>query len=314
MVEKEKKGFGISDEELNFLLGQGFLKEFPYLNETMRKPQFTIGDLKLSPRDANYWDKQGILPEIKESGLRRKYDLLQSVWIKLIQQMRSLGISLKTIELLKQDLLKSEVDIAEWKKEDVKRVVEEMNKRLNTNFGHEELLKILDEEKPPFFATIIMVTVLFRKQLYCLVNKEGNYIVYSPSVFSAPPKMNEMLYEFMSKPHFSLSITDAYSALVADWAPKKFMPNISILSNTEQEILDYIRKKNVNTITIRYKDGEPDLLEVDEQYNISLEQRFLDVITKNGYQKIIVKTRKGKIVDFENKILTKLNKGTKKMG
>ena len=116
-----------------------FKDEFPHLNDTMHKPQFTIGDLKLSPRDANYWDKQGVLPEIKESGLRRKYDLVQSVWIKLIQQMRKLGIGLKTIELLKNDLLKSEVDIDEWKTEDMKREVEEMNKRLDTNVGYEQM-------------------------------------------------------------------------------------------------------------------------------------------------------------------------------
>jgi hypothetical protein len=67
----------------------------------------------------------------------------------------------------------------------------------------------------------------------------------------------------------------------------------------------------VNSISIRYKDGEPDLLEVEERNEISMEQRFLDVITKNGYQKISVSTQNGKIVNFENKIQMKLNKRTK---
>ena len=312
MNEKEKNSLSLDEEELNCMMSFNFKDEFPHLIDTMYKPQFTIGDLKLSPRDANYWDKQGVLPEIKESGLRRKYDLVQSVWIKLIQQMRKLGIGLKTIELLKNDILKSEVNIIdEWKKEDMKRLVEEMNKRFDTNFGYEEMLKKLEEEKPPFFANVLMVTILFRKSLNCLVNSEGRYIVYSPTAFYQNLEFSKELHEIMSKPFFSLSITQAYRDLVLDWAPKKFMPNISILSNTEQEVLEYIRKKNVNSITIRYKDGEPDLLEIDEQSNISLEQRFLDVIAKNGFQKITVKTQKGKIVDFENKILKKLNKGTK---
>ena len=312
MNEKEKNSLLLDEEELNCMMSFNFKDEFPHLIDTMYKPQFTIGDLKLSPRDANYWDKQGVLPEIKESGLRRKYDLVQSVWIKLIQQMRKLGIGLKTIELLKNDILKSEVNIIdEWKIEDIKRLVEEMNKRLDTNFGYEEMLKKLEKASPPFFAHVLMVTILFRKSLNCLVNSEGRYIVYSPTAFYQNLEFSKELHEIMSKPFFSLSITQAYRDLVVDWAPKKFMPNISILSNTEQEVLDYIRKKNVNSITIRYKDGEPDLLEIDEQSNISLEQRFLDVIAKNGFQKITVKTQKGKIVDFENKILKKLNKGTK---
>jgi sulfur carrier protein ThiS len=89
------------------------------------------------------------------------------------------------------------------------------------------------------------------------------------------------------------------------------MANISILSNTEQEILDYLRKKDINSITIRYKEGEIDLLEIDEKNEISIEQRFLDVIAKNGFQKISVATRNGKIVHFENKIMKKLSKSTK---
>lgn len=77
------------------------------------------------------------------------------------------------------------------------------------------------------------------------------------------------------------------------------------------EILELIRRKDVNSITIKYKDGEPDLLEVEERNTISIEQRFLDVIAKNGYQKISVSTQNGKIVNFENKIQMKLNKRTK---
>jgi len=86
---------------------------------------------------------------------------------------------------------------------------------------------------------------------------------------------------------------------------------LSILSNTELEILEYIRKKDVLSINIRYKKGEPDLIEIESENEISIEQRFLDVIAKNGFQKISVSTQNGKIVNFENKIQLKLNKRTK---
>jgi hypothetical protein len=99
--------------------------------------------------------------------------------------------------------------------------------------------------------------------------------------------------------------------LIKEWSPEPFLSKTSLLTKTELEILDYIRQDNVNSITIRYKDGEPYLIEIDEKYDISMEQRFLDVIVKDGYQKITVKTQAGVIVDFENKILQKLNKGTK---
>jgi DNA-binding transcriptional MerR regulator len=311
MELNENKNFNLSEDELQFMMNQEFLDEFPNLIETLHKPQFTIGHLNLTPRDANYWDKQGILPEVKGEGHRRKYDLVQSMWIKFIQQMRSLGINLETIKKLKDDLLKSEVEIDEWKKEDVIRVIEEMNQRLGSNFEVEDILKKIGEQKPLFFETVILVAIIYRKPLYCLVNKDGRYFVYSPRGHHALAETHAVFHEFMSLPYFSLSLTEAYKELVCDWAPKKFMANISILSNTEQEILDYLRKKDINSITIRYKEGEIDLLEIDEKNEISIEQRFLDVIAKNGFQKISVTTRNGKIVHFENKILKKLNKRTK---
>ena len=51
-------------------------------------------------------------------------------------------------------------------------------------------------------------------------------------------------------------------------------------------------RRNYNelkSITIRFKDGEPDLLEVEEQNTISIEHRFLDVIAKNGFRPCFLK-------------------------
>ena len=142
-----------------------------------------------------------------------------------------------TIKKLKDDLLKSEVDIDEWKKEDVKRVIEEMNLRLGSRFEAEEILNKIGEEKPLFFESVILVAIIYRKPLYCLVNQDGRYIVYSPRGHHAFSEAHSVFHDFMSQPFFSLSLTEAYKELVCDWAPKKFMANISILSNTEHKIL-----------------------------------------------------------------------------
>lgn len=101
MLEKEKVGNFLSDEQMEILRNLEYSSEFPLVAESMEKPNYTIADLNISPRDATYWDKQGILPTVKGPGMRRKYDIPQSIWIKLIQQMRSLGIGLTTIKKLK---------------------------------------------------------------------------------------------------------------------------------------------------------------------------------------------------------------------
>jgi DNA-binding transcriptional MerR regulator len=311
MVLNEKNKFQLSEDELNFLTNQEYLEEFPNLLNTLNEPKFTIGHLNVTPRDATYWDKQGVLPDIKGIGMRRKYDLVQSVWIKLIQQMRTLGISLKSIKKLKESLLKGEIDIDEWKKEDIERVVKEMSVRLGVNFESEQLLKSISNGPPSFFTSIILYTIIYRKPMYCVVNKEGNCYIYSPRGQHVLAEMHDGFHEFMSQPYYCLSITEAYCRLVQEWAPKPFISELSILSNTELEILEYIRKKDVLSIKIRYKKGEPDLIEIESQNEISMEQRFLDVIARKGYQKISAYAQNGKIVNFENKIQKKLNSRTK---
>lgn len=318
MSETFEGNFLISEEEIDFLLNQEFMEEYPNILESMNEPRFTISDLKIAPRDATYWDKQGILPIVKGPGMRRKYDLPQSLWIKLIQQMRSLGIGLPTIKKLKDHLLEPKLNVEELLRNDaIKQIFKKMLEKDKEHINVDELLAdpiFLSEikgEPMTVFEIAVLSVVVYRKPLNYIVNKDGEYLLYSANKHTELINKAPEISEFITSPHFCLSITKAYASLVQEWSPEPFISKISLLSKSELEILDIIRRKDVNSITIKYKDGEPDLLEIETQNEISMEQRFLDVIAKNGYQKISVSTQNGKIVHFENKIQMKLNKRTK---
>lgn len=301
----------MSTEEMDLLTDALLSEEFPQLVESMDQARFSINDLKIAPRDATYWDKQEILPKIKGPGLRRKYTLGQSIWIKLIQQMRSLGISLNTIKELKDNLLEPKIDLNELDPQLLKQILSKLSSKLDSEMSPEELISEFNEDGPSIFNSTVFATIVYRKRFHCIVNKDGEYIIYEASKHNEWLTTEEEFAEFVSKPYFCLSFAEAYRSLINEWSPEPFLSKTSLLTKSELEILEYIRQDNVNSITIRYKDGEPYLLEIDEKYNISMEQRFLDVIVKDGYQKITVKTQAGIIVDFENKILKKLNEGTK---
>lgn len=306
---KEKKI--LSTEEIDFLTDSLLSEEFPKLVESFDQAIYSINDLKISPRDATYWDKQEVLPKIKGPGLRRKYTLEQSMWIKLIQQMRSLGISLSTIKDLKDHLLEPKIDLSQLDPEKVMQILKNYRGKSDYEATLEQLVNDINEEEITFFKSIVLATIVFRKRFSCIVNKDGDYIIYETSEFNELLSTEEEFAEFVSQPYFCLSFAEAYRSLIKEWTPEPFFSESSLLTRTELEILKAIRKGNVKSINIRFKNGEPDLLEIDETNNITIEQRFLDVITKNGYQKITLSTRGGKIVHFENKVLKKLNKSTK---
>jgi DNA-binding transcriptional MerR regulator len=305
-----KENILFDPEEFEILKEQLYASEYPKLIDDLTLPKYTISDLKISPRDATYWDKQGVLPTVKGTGTRRKYDLTQSVWLKLVQQMRSLGIGLKTIQGLKEYLLEPKVDLSSLSPKVIELLTAELKKN-GLKLTSEEYIATLLNEGLSVFQNVILATIIFRKSFHCLINKDSDFVFYDAFRHYEFLNTQPEFEDFVSKPYFSVSFSEAIKVLCSDWLHIKPLKELTFLSKNESKIIEMIRRKDVNSISIRYKDGEPDLLEVEERNEISMEQRFLDVITKNGYQKISVSTQNGKIVNFENKIQMKLNKRTK---
>lgn len=95
----------LTKKENEFITSGKYVSEYPKLHSTISEPRFLISELDVAARDATYWDKQGILPEMRGKGARRKYDFVQAIWIRLIKQMRSFGVSISIIKSLKDHLL-----------------------------------------------------------------------------------------------------------------------------------------------------------------------------------------------------------------
>jgi DNA-binding transcriptional MerR regulator len=301
----------INDELIEIISSAIFTQEFANLVESMNKPRFTIKQLNIKPRDATYWDKQFIMPTLKKPGAQRKYTLTQSIWIKLIEQMRSLGINLEVIKKLKENILQPKIDLSEISPEFIKYFADKINSKSEIKISEDEILSELKKDQSTFLDKTVFAVIILRSQIHCIANKNGEFYLYDPAEFHKIISNDSVFKDFISKPYFCLSISEAYQSLVKEWSPKPFIEEISILSRTELEILKMIRRKDVNSISIRYKNGDPILVELEEQNKISMEQRFLDIIAKNGYQKISVSTQNGQIVHYQNKIQIKLNKGTK---
>lgn len=305
----------LSKEETKYLESKKYEKDFPNLDNTLSEPRFLISELGVTARDATYWDKQGILPEMKGTGARRKYDLVQSVWIKLIQQMRDFGISISVIKNLKDKLLQPSFSFAELLKNpkglEVLRTVaktEGTEKEFEQLLQSGELEKNLEGKHFDLFTTLVKTVVVFRKSISILVSVEGDFIPYSLELHSDLVKTDQGVTEVFNIPHISLSLSSAYSQLINDWSAKPFFGMVSMLSNKELEALEAIREKGVKEITIKYSGGELDLMEVVKNEKVELESRFLDVISKQGFHTVTVKSRKGNIVHFENKQMRKFKR------
>ena len=71
----------------------------------LNKPQFRIGDEKITSRVLNHWQKLELLSDSREaSNGWNKFSLSETIWINLILKLRNFGFSLKLIKKVKESL------------------------------------------------------------------------------------------------------------------------------------------------------------------------------------------------------------------
>lgn len=305
----------LNEQEQAFLDSGEWMNEYPRLKNALNTPRFKISDLGITARDATYWDKQGILPKLHSKGVR-KYDLSQAVWIRLITQMRTLGISLEIIRHLHDNLfagnLISVKDTIEGSPEvfaalktmlEQKGELESFEKLLKDA----EFIKEMANEYLNIFELCIMTVIMFKKQISLIVDSNGGFFPYSPELERTRPDLMDDMRDVFDRPHIILSITLAYSQLLDRWELEPFIEQSNLLSENELKILEELKQPGLKSVKVNFKDGEMDLLEIVKNEKVSLTSRFMDLIGKNSYQTVTIKSKKGNVVHYENIVLKKMN-------
>lgn len=73
----------------------------------MNRPIFTAGQMPVSYRVLNHWDKAGLLPEgIVSEGSWRKLTFVERVWVGVVAHLREFGVPLETIAKAKKHILR----------------------------------------------------------------------------------------------------------------------------------------------------------------------------------------------------------------
>ena len=309
----EKIGI-LDQEELDYINNSKYKIDYPGLIEAMEVPRFTINDLGVTARDATYWSKKEILPEIIGGNTtRRKYTLKQALWIKLIQQLRSFDISLSQIKKIKDHLLMTDVNVKDlMQTEQVNLILEQLAEKDGKLEEYKELmkdpafLKEIESKHFDVFEMMVLYTIVFRRDVSYIVTVDG---LCMPYVFDKHDMMKKKLPDFellMKSPHIVLSLSQAYSQLIQEWSEKKWFNEVSIVSKDEKKILGLLRDKTTKELRIMKSNDEVDRVILIKDKSIDAIEEFANHIVRNGYQTITISTRQGKPVHFKNEVSIKL--------
>ena len=304
----------LDQEELDYLKSSEYKFDYPGLKDAMNTPQFTIKDLGVNARDATYWSKKEILPELEgTTTTRRKYTLKQALWIKLIQQLRSFDISLRQIKKIKDHVLMKGVNVKEALQDEyMNLIVEQLAKEdgkleeYKARMKDPSFLKELEKERIDIFEVMVLSTIVFRRDVSYIVSADGFCLPYVFDKHETITKNNPKFESAMKSPHIVLSLSQAYSQLIQEWSEKKWFNEVSIVSTDEKKILGLIRDKSTEELRIMKNNGEVDRVILINKKSINGIEEFANHIVRNGYQTITISTRQGKPVHFKNEVSIKL--------
>ena len=120
---------------------------------------------------------------------------------------------------------------------------------------------------------------------------------------------NDEFKEFFSKSYLSISITEILSDFIASTEPR-MSQSLAVLNDSERMILEASRIEGIKELTIRYNEvpngGKSTHIEYTYDEFVKKGQRIEDIILKEGYQTITIKTQKGNIVNCTNTVMKKI--------
>lgn len=295
---------------------------FRAIGEKIIERIFTVGDAELSRRVLRHWIKADLLPYQEEETIGwRKFSLIEFAWLKAMQKMRSLGISIEKIKKLKNELfdfdltlldkLESATALKFSSESPVTTAMKNIIATLKEEIKDEESWKRFKEDiQLSTFSCLISTVVLYDAHICFVINESGSMVLELSSVYPENKSVNEEKIASLSEDSFILInirkiIHDIFKNNSASF-DSGYM--IAMMNPKEKNILDHIRSGGFSELLFRFNDtNEVTHIEVKRK-KISKEvlnkvSRFLK---RGDFQGISFRTRDGQLINYEETDIIKI--------
>ncbi|MFT5823473.1 MAG: DNA-binding transcriptional MerR regulator [Crocinitomix sp.] len=288
------------------------LENVRQVTEVMFEENFQLSDIGLAAKTAFDWSNAGIYLRERKSKYRRKYNGVEYVWLRLVKELREFGLPIHSILNLKNYLL-SEMNLMEhytslFEREEMEdETWNEFIKDIKVTFKTpENFIEAVESDKKKVnlsntkLSVLLFSTILSQSNAHLAISKDGNCMVFEES------PMQDLFTSsmIMNQPYISIPLNHIVSEFMGREDLYALNLKASGIDLTEEEVkvIDMIRKGGINSLTVKFVDGEVNLIETEERIDIKdAKGRLVDLIQKGGYQEISYKTENGKIVYVKRK-------------
>jgi len=295
------------------------------LFEKLQQREIGKGELDVVQNDFNNWNRYELLikDDAQDKNSHVKFSYLEYLWVRIVDSLHKYGISYAVIKDIKKIFIDTtlENEFAEIiTSDEVIAIVKEQSEeaaeglemmRDSTEF-EESMMEHL-RSISSYFQLLLSYVVVSKMEVKLLVNQSGEFDVLMEAVdadgnpitiHSAKEKQIEC------SPHLCIPLSHLATKYLQIDALECCTEPAKPITKDEHTLLKIIRGKNygkLETITICYDDGVPEMMKIKNCGKNYAESRYIEHLQKGQYGKISYNYVDGNIVSFTNERNFKLN-------
>ncbi|MDP1801733.1 MAG: hypothetical protein Q8L81_10295 [Bacteroidota bacterium] len=273
------------------------------LEDELLTEEFTLNDLGISARRLQNWSESGLLPDSdRETDENHKFSFVGLIWLKLVIELRGIGIPLQIIKEAKKHLLKKKTlnetigltndkEVAEWLYKIWQDQISVSREKFIKDFTAKGFYKKFQSKKVSQLYWLIMLSLKKREGINIIVFDNGA----ATGINQNEPPDEEIALYLAKNTHITVPLFKLLLNFIDDKENFDFLSKAKILNDEELKILLLLSTGNFLTMTIHFKNAKPFVMETKEKSKVSKEARLSEILLTKGYQKIEVTTQDGEI-------------------
>lgn len=277
----------------------GRLQLFLAINEEV----FTLKDVGIHKRVIGHWDKEGILLSQREDLSKwRKYSFIDYVWLRMVAELREIGVSLDIIRKAKENLFKITRDKEIYQKlkdspDKLNNIPDEKARNEMIAFLNSKEFEDMDEEVGfPEFFNLIFHTILTKELISVKLFTDGHFLPLYGTSYEFYTK--ESLERIIYGTHITISISKIIKEFLLSEESIYVLPKLKILGLNELKLLEIVNSGEYESVSINFKNKKMKSLQLVKEQDVK--RKIVDILTENSYQDIVIKTHEGVVTRIQN--------------
>jgi DNA-binding transcriptional MerR regulator len=250
-------------------------------------------------RTLNHWDEMKIIRFTRTSDIgNRKFNFVDFIWIKIVNELRSFGLNLNTIKQISNEVYESipmQVIFEQLANNiDKLKEFEGEDKEGFINFLQSGEYKTADFSDMPFQINLLYVliteAIVTRQSVAIIVFNNGEWLPFFKDNEHLYP--DELLYKINYSSQIRVNITDLIFKFIVEDYLNEYLAELKVFNEQEEKLLGYVLKGDYKKVFVLFKSKKNEPVEIPK--SIQAQEAIVRILREKEYREFILTDKKGK--------------------